>query len=163
MKTAYWATDFDLSVEDRIHAYHESVANDQEFDGFDTAPIRSARYTGHDVATKTVFWEFDVSPFLCNKDRNMHGGAISTMFDNLTSTALYTIGKPGFWGSLGVSRSLIVHFLRGIPNGSKVILKCEVVAAGRKMALVKGTMENPEGLVLATALHEKVWTGQPQL
>ncbi|KAH8762377.1 thioesterase superfamily protein [Hyaloscypha finlandica] len=157
----YRSTDFTLTVEERIKAYYHSVTSDPKYCGFDVRPLSLLSLASISPTTPTVTWTFTVTSSLCNKDGNLHGGASSTIFDNLTSTALFTIGKPGFWDNLGVTRFLAVSYFRPIPQGTQVVLECEVVAAGKRMAQVRGTMRNDEGKVCASCLHEKVQTGGP--
>lgn len=59
----------------------------------------------------------------------------------------------------GVSRALNVTYLRPAPEGEKVLIVCDVVAAGRQMASTKASMvRERDGVVLSTCLHEKVNT-----
>ena len=163
MKNAYWETDFSIPIEQRIRNYYNSVTEDEAYEGFDTSPLKNTRFASACSSSRIVVWEFRVQQALCNKDGNMHGGAVSTLFDNLTSTALYTVSRPGFWDGLGVSRSLIVHFFRSIPRGALIRLECKVISTGKKMAMVEGKMKTVDGALCASALHEKVWTGSLQL
>lgn len=135
---AYWKTDFTLSLDDRIRAYKASITADPTYTGFDTALLREIEYISSDPSTQTILYGFRVSDFMCNKDGNLHGGAVSTIFDNLSSTALYTISKPGFWDEFGVSRSLSVWYHRPLARGMIVRLRCRVVAAGRRMGDCSG-------------------------
>ena len=160
---AYRSTDFSLTVEERIKAYYQSVTNDSCFQGFDVRPLQQVNLISVSPETQTVTWEFTVPPFLCNKDGNLHGGAASTIFDNLSSTAQYTISRPGFWHNLGVTRTLVVSFFRPMPVGTNVVLICEVVAAGKRLAQVKATMKTKDGKVCASCFHEKVTAGTPSI
>jgi acyl-coenzyme A thioesterase 13 len=157
----YRSTDFSLPLPDRIKAYYASVTMDPSYQGFDVAPLSLVTLLSISPATSTVTYAFTVPSSLCNKDTNLHGGATSTIFDNLSSTALFTISKPGFWDNLGVTRFLAVSFFRPLKQGEIVELVCEVVSAGRRIAQVRGTMRNGEGKVCASCLHEKVQAGGP--
>ncbi|OJZ80160.1 hypothetical protein ASPFODRAFT_708753 [Aspergillus luchuensis CBS 106.47] len=101
---AYRMTDFGLSLEERIRFYQASVVADPKYSGFDTQMLRVLEYVRAHAETKTTMFQFEVADFMCNKDGVLHGGAGSTMFDNISSTSLFTIGKPGYWDNLGVSR-----------------------------------------------------------
>ncbi|KAE9364534.1 Thioesterase/thiol ester dehydrase-isomerase [Stipitochalara longipes BDJ] len=158
---AYRSTDFSLTIEERIKAYYLAVTADPSHSGFDVHPISLCTLTSISPTTQSTTWAFTVPSSLCNKDGNLHGGAASTIFDNLTSTALFTIGRPGFWDNLGVTRFLAVSYFRSVPQGTEVMLECEVVSAGRRMAQVRGAMRNGEGKVCATCLHEKVQAESP--
>lgn len=157
----YRSTDFFIPLPDRIKSYFASVTADSQYHGFDVQPLSFCSLSSVSSTTSTVTWNFTVPSSLCNKDGNLHGGAASTIFDNLSSTALFTIGRPGFWDNLGVTRFLAVSYFRPIPEGTQVVLECEVVSAGRRMAQVRGTMRNKEGKVCASCLHEKVQAGSP--
>jgi uncharacterized protein (TIGR00369 family) len=159
---AYRSTDFSLTVEERVKAYYLAVTADPSHSGFDVHPISLCTLSSVSPTTKSSTWTFTVTSSLCNKDGNLHGGAASTIFDNLSSTALFTIGRPGFWDNLGVTRFLAVSYFRPVPEGTEVVLECNVVSAGRRMAQVRGTTRNSEGKVRATCLHEKVQAGAPR-
>ena len=158
---AYRSTNFSLSIEERIKAYHRAVTTDASFSGFDVHPISLCTLSSISPTTQSTTWTFKVRPSICNKDGNLHGGAAATIFDNLSSTALFTIGRPGFWNNLGVTRFLAVSYFRPVPEGTEVVLECEVVSAGKRMAQVRGTMSNKEGKVCASCLQEKVQASAP--
>ena len=151
----YRSTGFSLPLSERIKAYYASITADSHYHGFDVHPLSLCSLSSISPTTSTVTWTFTADSSLCNKDGSLHGGAASAIFDNLSSTALFTIGKPGFWDNLGLTRFLAVSYFRPIPEGTEVMLECEVVSAGRRMAQVRGTMRNQEGKVCASCLHEK--------
>ncbi|KAE8420980.1 HotDog domain-containing protein [Aspergillus pseudocaelatus] len=152
---AYRKTDFSLPLDDRIRAYLGSVTLDTDYSGFDTHMLAAVTYVGADVEKRRTTFHFEVVDYMCNKDGVLHGGAASTLFDNLSSTSLFTIGKPGYWESLGVSRSLGVWFHHPLPTGSRVKLTCTVIEAGKRMATVRAVMETMDGIVCASCVHEK--------
>ena len=89
----------------------------------------------------------------------MHGGAIATMLDNLTACTLFTIAKEGFWANTGVTRNLSLTYLRPILMGAKVVVECEVVQAGKTLALIKGTVKRVEdGAICVLCEHSRVRT-----
>lgn len=92
---------------------------------------------------------------LCNKGGNLHGGAAATLLDSLTSTSLLTIAKPGFLDAGHVSRNLNTTYLRPVPVGSKCTVECEVVAAGKNTAMVRGVIKNADGKVAVFCVHDK--------
>ncbi|KAL4863144.1 hypothetical protein BDV12DRAFT_189870 [Aspergillus spectabilis] len=152
---AYRMTDFGLSLEERIRSYQASVVADPKYSGFDTQMLRVLEYVGAHAETKTTMFQFEVADFMCNKDGVLHGGAASTMFDNISSTSLFTIGKPGYWDNLGVSRSLSIWFHHPIPAGARIRLVNSVVDAGQRMATVRSVMKSPDGKTCASCVHEK--------
>ncbi|KAN0099534.1 Thioesterase/thiol ester dehydrase-isomerase [Hyaloscypha variabilis] len=142
---AYRSTDFSITVEERVKAYYLAVTADPSHSGFDVYPISLCTLSSISPTTQSATWNFTVPSSLCNKDGNLHGGAASTIFDNLSSTALFTIGRPGFWDNLGVTRFLAVSYFRPVPGGTEAVLECEVVSAGRRMAQVRGDDEEWRG------------------
>ena len=156
MIDAYRDTDFSLSLTERVRAYLAAMTEDRQYHGFDVQPLSHVDFIEANVETKTVRYRFRVRDFMCNKDANLHGGAASTIFDNLSSTALLTIGKPGFWNNMGVSRSLSVVYHRPLPVDATVELICRVVSAGRRLTHLEAVMETADGKIGASCIHEKV-------
>lgn len=155
------STDFSLSIPDRISAYFRAVTTSDEYHGFETFPLQQVQFLSYSEQSQQTVYSLAVPTALCNKDSNLHGGAASTLLDNLSSTALFTISKAGFWDNLGVSRSLHVIFHRPIPAGSKIRVVCSVAGAGRRMATVKAEMIMDEGeaagSLCTSCVHEKVY------
>ena len=63
----------------------------------------------------------------------MHGGAIATAFDDVTSLALALVSERGRWQLAGVSRGLNVVYLVAVGNGEDVDVKAEVMGAGGRL------------------------------
>ena len=49
-----------------------------------------------------------------------------------------------------------MSYLRPVPEGSKVKVVCESVAAGKSTANLTGSILNEEGKVCVTCVHDKV-------
>ncbi|KAK8247755.1 HotDog domain-containing protein [Phyllosticta capitalensis] len=103
-------------------------------------------------------YEFTVSEDFSNLNDVMHGGAYGVVFDMATTSALNPLARPGFYFFLGgVTRTLNISYLRGVPIGTKVLLSSKVIQIGKKMAMIKGEMTSLDGkMVYATAEHHKV-------
>lgn len=100
---------------------------------------------------------FTVQPDNCNRMKNLHGGCAATLFDYCTTLPLALINKPGFWQSMGVSRTLNVTYMRPVSVGEQVTIQCEVVQVGKKLATLRGVMRRKsDGLLLAACEHGKV-------
>ncbi|KAK5258499.1 hypothetical protein LTR20_005093 [Exophiala xenobiotica] len=135
-----WQTDsfLKLSIPDRVLALHAEITKDPNFFGFDTHTLKDTNISLISASPNRTTWEMDVPSHLCNKSANLHGGAAATLLDNLTSTALMTIARPGFLDGGHVSRTITMSYLRPVPKGSHVTVDCEVQAAGRNTANIVG-------------------------
>ncbi|KAI6084288.1 HotDog domain-containing protein [Hypoxylon rubiginosum] len=114
----------------------------------------------------SITFRFDVQPIHSNGLNNLHGGCTSTIFDACTTLPLHLISKPGFWQYTGVSRTLNVTYIRPIPVGTSIYIKCEVLHAGRSLCALRGEMravteDGQEGPLLAVCEHGKVTTDPP--
>lgn len=156
-------TDFSLPLEERMKTLLLSLLHDPNNTGFDTIGLGVFELLSVSQDTQSVRHAFTVLPKLCNRGGSLHGGAASTIFDILTTTALLTVAKPGYWDMLGVSRTLTITFLRPLPLGTKVFVNCEVVAVGKNMANIKGTMKTADGKVCVTCIHDKATQQRPKL
>jgi len=160
---AYRRLDINLSAEDRVKSLWQDLATDPAYQGFDTTTLKAAKFVAASNETQSTEWEFTVTPQLCNKGGNLHGGAAATMLDNLTSTALLTIAKPGHLEFGHVSRTLHTTYLRPVPNGTKVKVLCRVIAAGKNTANVYGEIRTMDGKICVTCVHDKAVFQAPKL
>ncbi|KAK1756000.1 putative thioesterase superfamily member [Echria macrotheca] len=143
-----------------IDRCHERAADPDDNEWSMTlAPTLKVHSTSSSPTQKVTF-TFQVQPPHLNSLGNMHGGCTATLFDLCTSSALFLVSRPGFWNYLGVSRCLNVTYLKPLPVGTRVLVECEVVSIGRRLAHLRGVICDDEGLgvVYATCEHTKVNT-----
>jgi uncharacterized protein (TIGR00369 family) len=81
--------------------------------------------------TSKVTFEFDVLAAFCSKSNNMHGGAVALLTDMATTMATIPIARKDFWHFGGVSRIITVSYLRPIPKGITLLVKCKLVQIGK--------------------------------
>ncbi|CAK7228005.1 hypothetical protein SCUCBS95973_006736 [Sporothrix curviconia] len=131
---------------------------------------------------RRIVFAYTVQPEHCNRLGNMHGGATATLFDFCTSLATALLpekksakdtgdagdaGDKGesakdqdifkSWRRLGVSRTLAVTYVRPAPCLGEVLIECEQVHTGKRMASLRGVLRRrKDGAVLATCDHGKV-------
>ena len=92
-----------------------------------------------------------------NRMGNLHGGCAATLFDFCTTMPLTLISRPGFWQYLGVSRTLNVTYMRPARLGEEVLIRCEVVQAGKNLATLRGVMRRKsDDVILMVCEHGKV-------
>ncbi|KAK4496713.1 hypothetical protein PRZ48_012696 [Zasmidium cellare] len=109
-------------------------------------------------STSVATFRFRVERYYINAGGSLHGGAQSLIYDHLTSLAIQAVGKPDGWLVPGVSRSLNVTYLRPAPEGTIVLCECEVMAAGKGLALMRGVMRREDdGRVISTCEHDKAF------
>ncbi|KAK5175224.1 uncharacterized protein LTR77_000361 [Saxophila tyrrhenica] len=91
-----------------------------------------------------------------NPAQGLHGGMAAAMFDTMTTWTLYPIRKPGFWMLFGTTRTLNLTYLRPAPEGEMMLMECEVVHAGKRLCLIKGTLRRErDGAIISTCEHQK--------
>jgi acyl-coenzyme A thioesterase 13 len=90
------------------------------------------------VPKVTAVFEFKVVRALCNRLDNMHGGAISLVYDMCTTMAMAPVSKLDFWFFGGVSRTLSVTFLRPVKLGMEILVECELVQIGTRLGEIFG-------------------------
>lgn len=146
--------DLTMTPLERCQAVHDFLSADPGYNGFDTMILKQSRLISASSETQSTVWELTVTPAFCNKAGNLHGGAAATILDNLTSTALLTIARPGFLDAGHVSRTLTTTYLRPVPPGVYRV-ESEVVSAGRTLAHVRGEIKTLDGKVCVSCTHDK--------
>ncbi|KAF4975139.1 hypothetical protein FZEAL_8038 [Fusarium zealandicum] len=102
-------------------------------------------------------FSYTVQPDNCNRLQNLHGGCAATLFDWCTTLPLALVNRPDFWLGMGVSRTLNVTYMRPVPAGEEVLLECEIIQVGKKLATLRGTMRRRrDNMLLAVCEHGKV-------
>ena len=87
---------------------------------------------------------------------NLHGGAAALVFDVVTTTALVTVAREGWWVTAGVTRSLSVQYYKPVAVGSTVRVVAEVVSVGGRLASITGEIRGEGGELKCTCEHLKV-------
>ena len=155
----YYTLDFSLSPEDRVRSIWNDLADDPEYMGFDTVLMRNIKLISASIDPESGYgkteFEVTIPPSLCNKTGVLHGGAACTMLDNLTSTPLQCMAKPGFLDNGHVSRTIAMSYLRPVPAGATVKVACTAMAVGKVTANVVGVMRTLDGKVCVTCVHDK--------
>ncbi|KAK4448093.1 putative thioesterase superfamily member [Podospora aff. communis PSN243] len=107
--------------------------------------------------TPKITFLYTVQQEHTNGINTLHGGCIATLFDYCTSVVICLVAKPGFWEFVGVSRTLNTTYLRPAEVGAEVEIECELVAIGRQLCQLRGTMRRRGngGEVFATCEHGK--------
>ena len=81
---------------------------------------------------------------------------MATIFDTTTSMAIVPVAREGFWETGSVTRSLNCTYLRPAPEGTELLIECEIVHLGKRMGLAKGVMRRKhDGSLCYTCEHQK--------
>jgi len=116
--------------------------------------IRVVSATGPPRVTAT--FELDITPAFSNRMGNMHGGAIALVFDMCTTMCAAPLARRDFWWFGGVSRTLSITYLRPVKVGVVVLIECEVLQMGERLATIRGMMKDKsDGRILCVAEHNK--------
>lgn len=150
----YQSPDVTAPIRDRVEALTKAIAHDPNYCGPDTVAHRAGDITLTKAEPGRTEWTMNITLEHCNKSKNLHGGCACTVLDNLTSTALLTLAKPGFLDAGHVSRTITMSYLRPVPLGSKVEIICEAVQAGRNTANLRGEIRL-NGKTCVTCTHDK--------
>jgi acyl-coenzyme A thioesterase 13 len=104
----------------------------------------------------TLTMEMDVLSEYRNRMDHMHGGAVALVFDICTTLCTAPVVRQDFWWFGGVSRKLDVTYLRPVKVGSTIIIECEVLQIGRRLATIRGVIKDKaDGRTLAVGEHNK--------
>ncbi|KAH7141643.1 HotDog domain-containing protein [Dactylonectria macrodidyma] len=96
-------------------------------------------------------------PNLTNRIGNLHGGAVALIYDMCTTMCTAPLAKKGFWEFGGVSRCLSVTYMRPAKASMDILVECEVLQLGKRLATIRGQMrDRATGNLLSVAEHNKV-------
>jgi len=119
--------------------------------------VVSAEISPKDRNTGTAVFALTVDHTLCNAGGNLHGGAVALIFDMCTSMTIGVVSREGFWDTGHVTRTLNCSYLRPAPQGTEVLVECEVIHLGKQLAQLRGIIKRKEdGAVCYTCEHGKV-------
>lgn len=95
-------------------------------------------------------------PNLTNRLQSIHGGAVALIYDMCTTMCTAPLAKKGFWQFGGVSRNLSVTFMRPATLDMDIVVECEVLQMGARLATIRGQMrDRSTGNLLSVAEHNK--------
>lgn len=81
---------------------------------------------------------------LCGWDGIVHGGILATLLDEVGGwTLIAALGK------LAVTAKFSIRYIKPVPTNVELLVKGEVLKHGRNFALIRSTIEDPEGTLLA--------------
>ncbi len=86
-----------------------------------------------------------IRPEMGNPMKQLHGGMMSMLIDEISGLSFYTLNKDTFYTTV----NLHVDFLYSVSVGETIFAKAKVLRAGKKIANVDCTIYNSKGEVLA--------------
>ncbi|KAK2881771.1 hypothetical protein FQN49_000438 [Arthroderma sp. PD_2] len=147
------------SFEERMKEMYDTIVLNTRNIGYDSNLFRKHVRFGSASAgpPARVTYIATVASDMCNGLGNLHGGCATTLVDVATSTLL--LGTGGYFSMGGVSRSLNMTFLRPAPEGTEISINCELIHAGKRLALLKADIRRTDtGQVLVLGDHDKAST-----
>ncbi|KAI9849379.1 MAG: hypothetical protein M1838_000184 [Thelocarpon superellum] len=145
----------------KVQAFVDVLNADKESRDWDAALLSSHLrvISATESPRPAVTFRMTVTPELCNRVQNLHGGATATIFDVVTSCAVSIVSQEGWWDYTGVSRTLNVVYLGAVPEGTEIDVSAELMGIGKRQCSLRGVITRTEdGTVMATAEHGKVHT-----
>ncbi|KIX05345.1 uncharacterized protein Z518_06217 [Rhinocladiella mackenziei CBS 650.93] len=155
---------FAVDVEDpkgRIQAYIDSYRNSalDSYKGIDENFMRNHIQIVSATSTPektTAIFTMKAAPEFTNRMGNMHGGAIAMIYDMCTTMTAAPLARRDFWIFGGVSRTLGITFLRPVRADMELLIECEVLQQGERLATIRGQMKDKKsGRLLSVAEHNK--------
>lgn len=80
----------------------------------------------HKDGTGSLVWRFPVLKEYLQGFVTYAGGAQAAAHDNCTGWALLTVAKPGYWATLGSSRTLNISYFKAAQEGDVLLLEAKV-------------------------------------
>ena len=91
-----------------------------------------------------------VNEFEKNRYGNMHGGAITAILDTSMGLAAFELGT----GNASPTMDIQVNFIKGAHLGDELVIRAEVISAGKHSAVMRSVMSrNGETVAIATATN----------
>ncbi|KAK8212184.1 hypothetical protein IWZ01DRAFT_501395 [Phyllosticta capitalensis] len=166
---------------ERAEEFTKYVENRADYKFWDTPVIKNIELLECETREKNAkdktkplvyaVWKIKIVPELLNSGYSLHGGAVATIFDMLTSFAITAGAKKDWWEMGTVSRTLNCTYLKPIPSGEFARVECEVTSLGRQLGLCRAVIRkwNSEkadgsgGDICYTCEHGKVNLGAAKL
>ncbi|OQU94468.1 hypothetical protein CLAIMM_00822 [Cladophialophora immunda] len=155
---------FDITIPDpkeRIAAYIEEFRSSESahLQTFDQAFMREhiAVVSASTTPGKaTAVFEMKAAPLFSNRMGNMHGGAVAMIHDMCTTMTAAPLARRDFWWFGGVSRTLLITYLRPVRQNMDLVIECEVLQQGARLSTIRGEIKDKRtGLLLSVAEHNK--------
>ncbi|KAH7187683.1 HotDog domain-containing protein [Fusarium oxysporum] len=78
--------------------------------------------------------------YLTNCIGSIYGGTVALIYDMCITMCTAPLAREGFWEFRGVSRNLSITYLRPAKPDMDIIVICEVLHIGARVATIRGEM-----------------------
>ena len=102
----------------------------------------AAQLISSNAARSEAFFKVETAEWMGNPVHGLHGGAITTIFDNAMGSLLFSVSD----GNFSPTASISVDFLRPLKAGDTVYVKVRITKLGRSIAYLTGELfKDPDG------------------
>jgi len=124
----------------------------RECKGFDSIVLDKIKLESAEIGS--LVCSLIVTPDICNIYETLHGGAMATIVDVISSLAVLSMNKDvAFKPSVSVEIS--VNYAASAPCHSKIYIYSNCYKEGRNLAFTETTLKNEKGDVICKGSHTK--------
>lgn len=138
------------AFEEKIHRYIESHFRDhyKEMDAQNIMSIVKPKFCEVNGMEKSIVVEFCATKQLANPTGIIHGGAISTMFDNACGFLVTAMEQS----MMITTTELYVSFVKAVQIGSSIRIKTKLISSGHTLYRIYGELYTDDSeAIYATA------------
>jgi len=135
-------------VEQRIRTWIEA----EKPESYSKTVLENIQLEKVNMQDSSIIFKMKVSPKIANAAGNLHGGAIATIVDMMTTITIVIFDKHN---RAGVSVNLGVSYVTAATIGETIFVESKLLKSGKNLAFSECTIRKSDGQVVASARHTK--------
>jgi len=136
-------------LEAHIRKYIEYSEN-----GSELYRVFKLEFKDADFEAGWVEFTHSVNDFEKNRYGNMHGGAIASILDTSMGLVAFDLGT----GNASPTMDIQINYIKGVHMGEDLVIRAEVVSAGRHNAVLKAAMYGSGELKAMATANYRIYT-----